>query len=172
MKKGRLNVGSAFLVGPNSEFAAPRPLWWILSLPVFFYRPFTYFLKWYLRHFRVDAEKEPEQMERYKKMLKTVNPSRLKHSARSVILGRYQVWENIETIRVPVAVAYALSDKLHDLNNLLLIAKRLPCSKLNECPSNLYMHSEHLLADINAFEQDIRTTTKNKHDRENHKIIT
>ncbi|HQM42967.1 MAG TPA: hypothetical protein PLI72_04385 [Smithellaceae bacterium] len=172
MKKGRLNVGSAFLVGPNSEFAAPRPLWWILSLPVCFYRPFTYFLKWYLRHFRVDAEKEPEQMERYKKMLKTVNPSRLKHSARSVILGRYQVWENIETIRVPVAVAYALSDKLHDLNNLLLIAKRLPCSKLNECPSNLYMHSEHLLADINALEQDIRTTTKNKHDRENHKIIT
>jgi pimeloyl-ACP methyl ester carboxylesterase len=156
LKKGSLKVGSAFLVGPNSEFTAPRSLLWMLSLPASFYLPFKYFLIFYLRHFRVDAKKEPQQMQRYIQTFNTVEPKRLKHSARSVILGKYQVWSNLETIRVPVAVAYAASDKLHDLNNLLLIARRLPFGKLNPCPTNLYMHSEQLLDDIKAFEREIR----------------
>jgi pimeloyl-ACP methyl ester carboxylesterase len=156
MKGGKLKVGGAFLVGPNSEFAAPRSLLWILYLHVSFYQPFTYFLIWYLRHFRVDAKKEPEQLKRYKEMLKAVNPTRLKHSARSTILGKYQVWNNIETVCIPVAVAYAPSDKLHSHENILMIAQRLPYGKLNPCPTNLYMHSEQLLADINTFERDIR----------------
>lgn len=156
MKGGKLKVGGAFLVGPNSEFTASRFLLWILYLHVSFYQPFTYFLIWYLRHFRVDAKKEPEQLQRYKEMLKAVNPTRLKHSARSAILGKYQVWNELETIHVPVYIAYAHSDKLHSLDDILIIAKRLPYGKLNQCPTNLYMHSEQLLADINAFERDIR----------------
>lgn len=156
LKKGKLKVGGAFLVGPNSEFAAPRSLLWMLSLPASFYHPFKYFLIWYLRHFRVDAKKEPQQMQRYIDTFNTVEPKRLKHSARSAILGKYQVWNDLETIRVPLAVAYAASDKLHNLDNLLLIARRLPFGKLTPCPTNLYMHSEQLLDDINAFERDIR----------------
>lgn len=155
MKNGKLRVRGAFLIGPNGEFAAPRGLLWILYLPVFFYTPVTYFLKWYLRNFRVDAEKEPEQMKRYEEIFKTVNPSRLKHSARATILGNYQVWPDIETIRVPVAIAYAPSDKLHDIDNIMLMARRLPQGKLNKCPTNLYMHSEKLVADISRFEREI-----------------
>ena len=155
MKNSKLKVGGAFLVGPNSEFAAPRGLLWILYLPAFFYKPLTYFIKWYLRRFRVDAEKEPEQMKRYEEILKTVNPSRLKHSARATILGNYQMWHDLETIRVPVALAYAASDKLHNPDNILLMARRLPQGKLNQCPTNLYMHSEKLIADISKFESEI-----------------
>ncbi len=156
LKNGKLKVGGAFLVGPNSEFTASRFLLWILYLHVSFYKPFTYFLVWYLRHFRVDAKTEPEQLKRYKAMLNDVEPKRLKHSARSVILGEYRVWNDLETIQIPVAVAYAPTDKLHNLNNLLTIAQRLPHGKLTPCPSNLYMHTEKLLVDINAFERDIR----------------
>jgi pimeloyl-ACP methyl ester carboxylesterase len=156
MKKGKLRCGGAFLVGPNSEFSAPRSLSWILSLPAFFYHPIKYFLLWYLRTFRVDAKKEPEQMKRYEETLRNVEPKRLKHTARSVIWGHYQVWSELETIQVPVAIAYAATDKLHSLENIQKMADQLPMGKLNPCPTNLYMHSEQLLVDINAFEQNIR----------------
>ena len=165
MKGGKLRIGGAFLVGPNSEFSAPRSISWILSLPAFFYHPIKYFLLWYLRTFRVDAKKEPEQMKRYEETLKNVEPKRLKHTARSVIWGRYQVWGGLETIQVPVAIAYAATDKLHSLANIQKMAQQLPFGRLHPCPTNLYMHSEQLLADINAFEQEIRKKRNQKLDR-------
>jgi hypothetical protein len=155
MKGGRLKCGGAFLIGPNSEFTAPRSLSWLLYLPPFFYHPVKYILLWYLRHFRVDAKKEPEQMKRYEETLRMVEPKRMKHTARSVILGRYTVWSELETIHVPVSIAYAESDKLHALDNIRHMAEQLPFGKLNPCPTNLYMHSEQLLADIHAFEKEI-----------------
>ncbi len=162
MKQGKLRCGGAFLVGPNSEFHAPRSLSWILSLPAGFYHPVKYFLLWYLRHFRVDAKKEPEQMQRYEETLRMVEPKRLKHTARSVIWGHYQVWSELETIQVPVYIAYAATDKLHSRENIQRMAQQLPRGKLHPCPTNLYMHSEQLLADINAFEQDIREKYKKR----------
>jgi len=162
MKKGKLRCGGAFLIGPNSEFSAPRSLSWILSLPASFYHLVKYFVIWYLRTFRVDAKKEPEQMKRYEETLKMVAPKRLKHTARSVILGRYQVWSGLETIQVPVYIAYAATDKFHSLENIQRMAQQLPRGKLNLCLTNLYMHSEQLLVDINAFERDIREEYKKR----------
>ncbi len=162
MKGGRLRCGGAFLVGPNSEFRAPRSISWILSLPAFFYHPVKYVVLWYLRNFRVDAKKEPEQMKRYEETLRMVEPIRLKHTARSVIWGHYTVWSGLETIQVPVAIAYAATDKLHSLANIQKMAQQLPFGRLHPCPTNLYMHSEQLLADINAFEQDIREKYKKR----------
>jgi pimeloyl-ACP methyl ester carboxylesterase len=156
MKKGKLRCGGAFLVGPNSEFHAPKSISWILSLPASFYHPIKYFLLWYLRTFRVDAKKEPEQMKRYDETLRMVEPKRLKHTARSVIWGRYTVWKDLETIQVPVAIAYAATDKLHSLANIQKMAKQLPFGRLHPCPTNLYMHSAKLLVDINAFDREIR----------------
>jgi pimeloyl-ACP methyl ester carboxylesterase len=156
MKGGKLRVGGAFLVGPNSEFHAPKSISWILSLPASFYHPVKYLVIWYLRNFRVDAKKEPEQMKRYEETLRMVEPKRLKHTARSVIWGHYTVWSGLETIRVPVYIAYAATDKLHSLENIRMMAQRLPCGKPNPCLTNLYMHSEQLLVDINAFEREIR----------------
>ncbi len=167
MKGGKLRCGGAFLVGPNSEFHAPKSLSWILSLPASFYHPIKYFLLWYLRTFRVDAKKEPEQMKRYEETLKNVEPIRLKLTARSVIRGRYTVWKGLETIQVPVAIAYAATDKLHSRENIQKMAQQLPRGKLLPCPTNLYMHSEKLLVDINALEREIR----GRHKRRKGKIV-
>jgi pimeloyl-ACP methyl ester carboxylesterase len=156
MKGGKLKIGGAFLVGPNSEFRAPKTLSWILYLPAFFYQPIKYILLWYLRNFRVDAKKEPEQMRRYEETLNNVEPIRLKHTARSVILGKYTVWSGLETIQAPVSIAYAATDKLHSLENIQKMAKQLPLGRLHPCPTNLYMHSAKLLVDINAFDREIR----------------
>ncbi len=72
------------------------------------------------------------------------------------------MWSGLETIQVPVYIAYAATDKLHSLENIQRMADQLPRGKLHPCPTNLYMHSEQLLVDINAFEQNIREKYKKR----------
>jgi len=151
LKGGRLEVGAAFLVGPSSELRVPSYLLWVLSLPVALFHPLKRFIIWYLHAFRVDAKREPEQMRRYENAINMAEPKRLKHSARATILGRYRIWEGIETVKVPIAIAYAVSDKLHSHEDIERIAQNLPLGRLNPCPSNLYMHAAALLDDIEAF---------------------
>lgn len=157
MKHSNLASGVAFLVGPNTEFAAPAYLSWILHLPLCFFPPLKDFVIWYLRSFRVDAKKEPEQMQRYEETIKTADPKRLKHSARAAILQKYTIWGAIETVNAPIAIAYASSDKLHSHDNIRELAHRLPQGELIPCLSNLYMHSAALAADIEAFLKRLAT---------------
>ncbi len=151
LKGGRLIAGEAFLIAPNSEFKAPWYLQWMLCLPAFLYHGIKYFLLWYLRAFMVDAKKEPEQMMRYTETLKAAHPQRIKLSARAAIEGRYQVWPNLDSVRVPVALAYAPTDTLHSSANIRLMAERLPRSTVVACPSNRHMHGAEVMQDIEAF---------------------
>lgn len=151
LKGGRLTAQAAFLIAPNSEFKAPWYLQWILFLPAFLYHGIKYFLLWYFKTFMVDVKNEPEQMMRYTETLKAAHPQRIKFSARSAIYGRYQVWPNLESVRIPVALAYAPTDTLHSLENIRLMADRLPQATVVACPSNKYMHSAEVLKDIESF---------------------
>ena len=83
LKHGRLVARAAFLLSPNTEYRASRPLWSITYLPAAFYHPVKHFVIWYLRTFRVDAKREPEQMLRYEETLRTANPLRVKFAARA-----------------------------------------------------------------------------------------
>ena len=94
-------------------------------------------------------------MKRYEDTLKTAESRRLKHSACSVILGKYQIWTKLETVEAHVAITYAVSDKLHSHDNIFRIIQQLPQGKEVLCPTNLYMHSADLLTDIEAFAQEI-----------------
>jgi len=151
LKEGRLTAGEAFFIAPNSEFKAPWYLQWMLCLPAFLYHGIKYFLLWYLKTFMVDAKKEPEQMMRYTETLKVAHPQRIKLSARAAIEGQYQVWPGLDSVRIPVALAYAPTDTLHSSANIRLMAERLPRSTVVACPSNKYMHSAELMQDIEAF---------------------
>lgn len=151
LKGNRLVAGTAFLIAPNSEFKAPWYLEWILFLPAFLYHGIKFFLLWYLKNFMVDVRKEPEQMKRYQDTLLAAHPERIKLSGRALICGRYEVWPNLESVTLPVALAYAATDKLHSSQNIQRMANRLPRVSVISCPSNQYMHSAKLLKDIEAF---------------------
>jgi pimeloyl-ACP methyl ester carboxylesterase len=149
LKRRRLEARAAFLVGPNAEFRVPlwgRP---ILHLPAWLYHPIKHFVFWYLRHFRVNARSEPEQMQRYVRTLRAAHPLRLKLSARAVL--DYQVWPDLETIDVPVAIAYAASDTLHSEREVRQIVAAIPHGRTVECPTNQYMHDAPIVAEIDRF---------------------
>jgi len=146
LKGDRLRARAAFLVGPNSTFAFP---WWsflLLHAPAASYHLLKYFVLWYLRHFRIDVEREPEQMRRYQRTLQAAHPLRLKLSARAV--AGYTVWAGLESITTPVAIAYAASDTLHVAQEVNRIVERIPRARAVTCPSNHYMHSAEVAEDM------------------------
>ncbi|MCL4233113.1 MAG: alpha/beta hydrolase [Deltaproteobacteria bacterium] len=149
LKHGRLRARAAFLIGPNAEFRAPRSLRPILYLPAGLYHVVKYFVLWYVRTFRVDVKREPEQWGRYNRTLRDANPLRLKMSARAVM--DYTVWDALETVEVPVAVAYAPSDKLHGADNIHRIVETMTNARAVECVSNKAMHDERVARRIEDF---------------------
>jgi len=151
LKGGRLTAGTAFLIAPNSEFKAPWYLQWMLFLPAFFYHGIKYFIIWYIRTFICDVKNEPEQMMRYKETLLTAHPQRIKLSAKAAIYQRYEVWPNLDSVQIPVALAYAPTDTMHSSANIRHMADRLPHATLIVCPSNKYMHSANVMLDIEDF---------------------
>jgi len=153
LKNNNLNVRCAFLVGPNSEFSAHPLMQKLLYLPDFSYHFLKYFILWYLYTFRVDAKKEPEQMQRYKITIKTAHPRRIKMSVKAAM--KYKLWPDLETVQIPTALAYAPTDTLHSKDNIKKIAQTLPRGQIITCPTNRYMHSADLLKDIESFIKNI-----------------
>lgn len=149
LKGGQLPGRGAFLVGPNAAFRVP---WWgrpLLHCPAVAYHPAKRFVLWYIRHFRVNVEQDPEQMRRYERTLNAADPVRLKLSARAVI--DYTVWPGLESVAAPVAIAFAASDTLHGEDEARAIVDRLPRGTAVECPSNTYMHRADVATDIDRF---------------------
>lgn len=149
LKGARLPARAAFLIGPNATFNFP---WWslpLLRVPAASYSVAKHLVIWYLRHFRVDARREPDQMRRYERTLNAAEPVRLKLSARAVI--GYTLWPGLETVKAPVAIAYASSDVLHAESEAKSIVATLPAGMAVECPSNTYMHRAEVARDIEEF---------------------
>ncbi len=82
------------------------------------------FVLWYLKHFRVNVREDPQQMVRYRRTLRAAHPQRLKLSAQAV-LG-YSLFPGLETVKAPVAIAYAASDTLHAGDDVRRIVELLP----------------------------------------------
>jgi pimeloyl-ACP methyl ester carboxylesterase len=149
LKGDRLAAKAAFVVGPNAEFHFP---WWgrpLVHLPRWVYSAAKPFVLWYLRTFRVNAREDPEQMARYVRTIRAADPERIMLSARAVI--DYEAMPGLETISAPVAVAYAANDTLHGEEEVERIVDAMPHGIAVSCPSNTYMHTEDVVADLECF---------------------
>jgi hypothetical protein len=149
LKHSRLQARAGFMIGPNTDFKAPLFIKGLLLLPADAYHLVKYFVLWYLKTFRVDAVKEPEQMQRYRDTLLTANPHRLKKTAKSAI--GYTIWQNLETISAHIAVTLASTDKLHTEKNIQRLTESLPRATIIRCESNRYMHSAAMAGDFERY---------------------
>ncbi len=149
LKGGRLPAGGAFVIGPNAQFRFP---WWgkaLVRVPTEGYAVVIRIVLFYLRNFRVNSRLEPQQMERYERTLLGAHPLRMKLSARAVY--PYEIWPELETVSVPVAIAHAPTDTLHAEDEIARIVATIPEGRPVRCPTNLYMHCADVAADIEAF---------------------
>ena len=149
LKGDRLTAKASFLVGPNAEFHFP---WWgrpLVHLPPWVYSAAKPFVLWYLRNFRVNVREDPEQMARYVRTIRAADPERIMLSARAVI--DYEAMPGLGTISSPVAVAYAANDTLHGEEEVQKIVSAIPRGVAVRCPSNTYMHTAEVVADLDRF---------------------
>jgi len=149
LKGDRLTAKAAFIVGPNAEFHFP---WWgrpLVHLPPWVYSAAKPFVLWYLRTFRVNTREDPEQMARYVRTIRAADPKRIMLSARAVI--DYEAMPGLDTISSPVAVAYAANDTLHSEEEVGRIVDAIPHGIAVSCPSNTYMHTAEVVADLDRF---------------------
>ncbi len=149
IKHGTLSAKAAFLIGPNAFFHFP---WWghiVVSLPAATYHLTKYPVIAYLRYFRVDTKKEPEQMERYRTTLLEADPQRIKYSA--MMVRYYEAWPELDSIAIPVAVAYAPTDTLHGEETVKRLIDAMPQAQAVPCESNKFMHGAGMVEKINRF---------------------
>jgi pimeloyl-ACP methyl ester carboxylesterase len=149
LKHQRLRVRAGFMIAPNGDFHYP---WWghlLIRMPAAGYRLVRPLIAAYLRHFRVNTAADPGQMRRYERTLEEAEPRRLKLSAQAAV--GYRLWPDLETVQVPVAVAFASSDTLHGGGRCEDIVSCLLDARLVRCPTNSFMHDVGVVEEIESF---------------------
>ena len=155
LKHERMKAKGVFLVGPACDFHVPFALRWMPYLfPSPAYHVVKHFLVWYFRKFRVDVEKEPEQMRRYQNTILSAHPLRIKLSGRAFM--HYKVWPELETVKAPTRIACAPTDKLHASDDMTRMAETIQTADLLPCESNKYMHSAPLAEDLCRFVSELQ----------------
>lgn len=137
-QQGPQPMGNA-LIAPNPELRFPAPIMAIIKLfPPRAYAPVREFAKWYLRNFRLDPKKEPEQVEKYENTLDQADPYKLKKNV--FALMRYRAWGRMHLITQDCLIIGASADKLHGLENLERMIAEMPKAKLEAMESNKATH--------------------------------
>lgn len=137
-QEGPQPLGNA-LIAPNPELRFPAPIMAIIKLfPPRAYAPVREFAKWYLRTFRLDPKKEPEQVEKYENTLDQADPYKLKKNV--FALMRYRAWGRMHQIVQDCLIIGASADKLHGLENLERMIAEMPSARLEAMESNKATH--------------------------------
>lgn len=138
----RLPPKATVLIAPNPELKLPKFLMYGLVswFPPSLYAPIKAIAKWYLRRFRLDLSKEPEQYQKYAATLDAADPHKLKPIAMALL--DYQLWDRLAAVKNEVLIVGASSDKLHGLDNLSKMAALMSAASLVSMESNKATHSE------------------------------
>lgn len=137
-QQGPQPIGNA-LIAPNPELRFPAPIMAIIKLfPPRAYAPVREFAKWYLRNFRLDPKKEPEQVEKYENTLDQADPYKLKKNV--FALMKYRAWGRMHRITQDCLIIGASADKLHGLENLERMIAEMPKARLEAMASNKATH--------------------------------
>lgn len=131
----------ALLIGPLPEFRYPPLLGDIVPrLPASWYNVLKEIVKWYLRTFRLDTEKEKEQMAKYTNTINSADPYKLKPNA--LALKNYNLWDKLPFITTPCYIFGAKTDKLHATDDIKRLLQNLKIAHYIECESNKETHSK------------------------------
>lgn len=138
------------LIGINAEFYIPRG-WqnFVKCFPPTLYLAFKPVIKWYLRNFRLDVEKDQVQYKKYCANVDNADPFKLKKAA--LALAKYKIWERLAEVQVPVLLFGASHDSLHNLENIRRINALLPGSHYLDLETNFRTHSPEMVAALREF---------------------
>lgn len=138
------------LVGPNAVIRVPR---FGIALVHLVYPPLYSvvkpFVKWYLRHFRLDVSSDPAQFAKYCTALDNADPAKLKQAV--IPLSKYSLWEFLPDIKIPTLIFSASKDIMHEPENLRQMNEILPHSTLIDLETNRGTHSSLMVTEMRKY---------------------
>ncbi len=138
------------LISLNAVFRVPI-IWKVII--ALFYPPFYAivkpFVKWYLKHFRLDVKADEAQYKKYCNALDAADPWKLKKAV--VALAPYSVWHRLESLQCPVLLVGANKDLLHEPDYLQTIASLIPQVSVVDLETNANTHSPIVVVEIRKY---------------------
>lgn len=138
------------LVGPNAAFRVPL----VWKAIIFLFYPRSYFLikpfvKWHLRHFRLNIKVDRGQYEKYCRNLDAADPWKLKKAA--MAFWNYQVWDRLPEIDMPVLILKGAKDKLHEPEALVRMESMLKKGGSIDMGTNKRTHTAEIVELLRKF---------------------
>ena len=140
---------ATILTGPQPYIKMPPwPIGQILyNLPLRIFILSIRYAIWHLVKFRINKDKEPEQVEKLLQVMRLAIPKRMKHSVRA--LTKYNAWDrDIMEIKANVILVGAKLDKLHNVDKTKKIKDTIEKSSYLEYESNSGVHSIDFAKDV------------------------
>jgi pimeloyl-ACP methyl ester carboxylesterase len=146
------------LISPNAVFRVPMIWKMIIAL---FYPPFYIFLKpfvkWYLKHFRLDVKVDEAQYKKYSDALDAADPWKLKKAV--IALEQYSIWHRLEALQCPVLLVGALKDLIHEPDHFQTIASMVPQVSVVDLETNANTHSPIVVVEIRKYFKKILSSS-------------
>ena len=141
------------LVGPNAVFRMPffgRFFIHMVYPPA--YGMIKWFVKWYLRTFRLNVKNDYAQYKKYCNNLNAADPWKLKRAA--LEFSKYEVWNLLPEIILPTLIIGASKDKLHEPENLKRMVSLLPNVQYIDLETNKGTHSPEMVQAVRRYLSD------------------
>ena len=130
------------MVGPNPTIKAPPILGGIfVNLPLCMFKLTIRYVTWHIIKFKINTEKEPQQVHKFLQVIRMALPWKLKASAKKVL--KYNGWEDIAQLSRIILVGARL-DKMHSTETTKLIRNTINNSGYIEFESNHDAHSNEM----------------------------
>lgn len=138
------------LISPNAVFRVP--LLWKIVITMFYpplYAVITPFVKFYLKHFRLNVKADAAQYAKYCSAIDAADPWKLKKAVLSV--AQYSIWHRLDSIDCPVLMIGALHDTLHEPEHFRMIASKIRNATVVDLNTNAETHSPRTVEAIRRF---------------------
>jgi pimeloyl-ACP methyl ester carboxylesterase len=137
------------LIEPSASFKWPRWLPPLARIGVPLYPIIKPFIKWYMKKFHINAEGDYEMYEINARILDQANPRKL--AATVIAVARYEIWNDLKSVEVPVLVIGVSKDKFHSHDEASKIASAIPGSSYSDIETNRRSHSAEAADLISGF---------------------
>lgn len=138
------------LINPNAVFRVP--FLWKAVITLFYppmYLAIKPFVKFYLKHFRMNVKADAAQYKKYCSALDAADPWKLKKAVLSI--ARYSIWHRLESIDSPVLMIGAMQDTLHEPEHFRMIASKIRNVTIVDLNTNAETHSPRTVDAIRTF---------------------
>lgn len=137
------------LAAPNARFRIPLSGILIARYLSWMYHPLKPLIKLYIKTFHINTRKDYEMYRITVRALDSADPKKM--APMLLDMAKYEIWDSLNHIDVPVLVLGASHDTFHSLDDAKEISMRIPGSRYVDLETNERTHSGEVSSLISSY---------------------